>query len=169
MDEKLIKNNKEFQIIIKDLIDNKTVQEMKKYMQHSNTSCFEHCYLVAYYCYCICKRFNLDYKSVTRAAMLHDFFLYDWRTEKNIGGLHAFVHGKIACENACKLFDLSEKEKDIIIKHMWPVTPAFPKSIEGFILTFIDKYCAMHEFFTSYLFKRFIIRYAYIFILFFYI
>lgn len=169
MDEKLIKNNKEFQIIIEDLINNKTVQEMKKYMQHSNTSCFEHCYLVAYYCYCICKKFNLDYKSVTRAAMLHDFFLYNWRTEKNIGGLHAFVHGKIACENACKLFNLSEKEKDIIIKHMWPVTVAFPHSIEGFILTFVDKYCAMYEFFTSYSFKKFIIRNAYIFILLFYV
>ncbi len=156
MDEKLIKNNKEFQIIIKDLVDNTTVQEMKKYIQHSNTSCFEHCYDVAFYCYCICKKFNLDYKSVTRAAMLHDFFLYDWRTEKNIGGLHAFVHGKIACKNACKLFDLSEKEKDIIIKHMWPVTLAFPNSIEGFILTFVDKYCAMREFFTSYMIKKFI-------------
>ena len=39
----------------------------------------------------------------------------------------------------------TDKEKDIIEKHMWPVTVAFPKSIEGFILTFVDKYCALSE------------------------
>ena len=78
--------------------------------------------------------------------MLHDLFLYDWRVRQpDRKGLHAFTHGKTACDNACKLFDLNEKEKDIILKHMWPVTIAFPKSFEGFILTFVDKYCAMSE------------------------
>ena len=33
---------------------------------------------------------------------------------------------------------LSPREKDIIIKHMWPVTIEFPKSIEGFILLLKD-------------------------------
>ena len=140
------KSNDEFQSIIKDLITNDTVQEMKNYRQHYETSCYEHCYSVAYYCYIICKKYNLDYKSATRAAMLHDLFLYDWRKRQNDRkGLHAFTHGKTACENASKLFDLTEKEKDIIIKHMWPITLAFPKSIEGFILTFVDKYCAVSE------------------------
>ncbi len=164
-----LKDNKEFKIIIKDLIENTTVQQMKNYKQHYNTTCFDHCYSASYYCYCICKKFNLDYKSAARAAMLHDFFLYDWRMKKKPNGLHAFTHGKTACANACKLFDLTEKEKDIIIKHMWPVTPALPKSIEGFVLTFVDKYCAMHEFFNSCLIKRFIIRYAYLFILLYYV
>ena len=140
------KSNDEFQSIIKDLITNDTVQELKNYRQHYETSCYEHCYSVAYYCYIICKKYNLDYKSATRAAMLHDLFLYDWRKRQNDRkGLHAFTHGKTACENASKLFDLTEKEKDIIIKHMWPITLAFPKSIEGFVLTFVDKYCAVSE------------------------
>ena len=100
--------------------------------------------------------------------MLHDLFLYDWRKrEPNRKGLHAFTHGKTACENACKLFDLNEKEKDMIIKHMWPVTVAFPKSLEGFILTFVDKYCAMSESFDiikSRLFMKKAFRYAYLFL-----
>ena len=143
--EEKIKNDLEFQNIIKDFIKNETVQEMKKYRQHFQTSCFEHCYTAAYYCYILCKKWNLDYVSAARGAMLHDLFLYNWRENNNRKGLHAFTHGKIACENACRLFDLNEKEKNMIHTHMWPVTFAFPKSIEGFILTFVDKYCATME------------------------
>lgn len=166
--EDAINKDKEFLTIIKELIENETVQEMKKYRQHYETSCFEHCYIAAYYCYLICKKFNLDYKSATRAAMLHDLFLYDWRKKQpDRKGLHAFTHGKIACDNACKLFNLSDLEKDIIIKHMWPVTVAFPKSIEGFILTFVDKYCAIQEsfdVFQSRAFAKATFRYAYLFL-----
>ena len=161
-------DNKEFLSIVDELINNETVQEMKKYRQHYETSCFDHCYMVSYYCYLICKKYNLDYVSATRAGMLHDLFLYDWRVRQpGRKGLHAFTHGKTACENACKLFDLNEKEKDIIIKHMWPVTTAFPKSIEGFILTFVDKYCAMQEtfdVFKSRAFAKAAFRYAYAFL-----
>jgi uncharacterized protein len=166
--ENLIKKDTEFNSIIHPLIKNKTVQEMKNFRQHYETTCFDHCLTAAYYCYCICKKYHLDYRSATRAAMLHDLFLYDWRKKQpNRNGLHAFTHGKIACENACKLFDLNDKEKDIIIKHMWPVTIAFPKSLEGFILTFVDKYCAMSESFEilkSKLFMKKSFRYAYIFL-----
>lgn len=166
--KELMDNDKEFQNIIKELIENDTVQEMKKYRQHYETSCFEHCYTAAYYCYLICKKYNLDYKSATRAAMLHDLFLYDWRKRQpDRKGLHAFTHGKIACENACRLFNLNEKEKDIIIKHMWPVTIEFPKSIEGFVLTFVDKYCAISEsleVLQSRLFMKRAFRYAYVFL-----
>ncbi len=165
--EALMKNNKEFQYIIKDIISNDTVQQMKNYRQHYETTCFDHCYIAAYYCYLICKKFNLDYKSATRAAMLHDLFLYDWREKNGRKGFHAFTHGKLACKNACELFELNEKEKDIIIKHMWPVTIAFPKSIEGFILTFVDKYCALSEsleVIKSRLFMKKAFRYAYVFL-----
>ena len=158
--------NEEFQNIIKDIISNATVQEMKNYKQHYETSCFDHCYIASYYCFKICKKYNLDYVSATRAAMLHDLFLYDWRIRQpDRKGLHAFTHGKTACANACKLFDLNEKEKDIIIKHMWPLTVTFPKSPEGFILTFIDKYCAMSEtldIFTNKLFAKKFFRYTYL-------
>lgn len=165
--ETLIEDDKEFQDIINELITNDTVQQMKNYIQHYETTCFEHCYVAAYYCYLICKKYNLDYRSATRAAMLHDLFLYDWRVKNGRKGLHAFTHGKLACKNACELFDLNDKEKDIIIKHMWPVTIAFPKSIEGFILTFVDKYCAVSEsleVIKSRLFMKKAFRYAYVFL-----
>ena len=166
--EDLIKEDNDFSDIIRPLIENETVLQMKNFRQHYETTCFDHCLTAAYYCYCICKKYHLDYKSATRAAMLHDLFLYDWRERQpDRKGLHAFTHGKTACENACKLFNLNDKEKDIIIKHMWPVTIAFPKSFEGFVLTFVDKYCAMSESFKilkSRLFTKKSFRYAYIFL-----
>ena len=158
-------SNQEFLNIIEELVNNKTVQEMKKYRQHYETTCFDHCYMVSYYCYLICKKYHLDYISATRAAMLHDLFLYDWRVRQpGRKGLHAFTHGKTACENASKLFDLNQKEKDMILTHMWPVTMQFPTSIEGFILTFVDKYSAMSETFEVLKFRLFMkksFRYTY--------
>lgn len=166
LENKIIENI-EFQNIISDLIKNDTVQEMKKYRQHFNTSCFEHCYVASYYCYKICKMMKLDYISAARGAMLHDLFLYDWRVKNNHKGLHAFAHGKTAYENASNLFELNKIEKDMIIKHMWPVTPALPKSAEGFILTLVDKYCAICEsleVIKSKLFMKKAFRYAYLFL-----
>lgn len=164
--KEVIDKDYEFQEIVKKLIDNETVQQMKKYRQHYETTCFDHCYTVSYYCYLICKRYNLDYISAARAGMLHDLFLYDWRIKQpDRKGLHAYTHGKTACENACKIFDLNDKEKDMIINHMWPVTVNLPKSLEGFILTFVDKYCAISESFevlkTRFLLKK-SLRYFYV-------
>ena len=139
-----IYNDKNFIHIIEDLIKNETIQKMKNYKQHYETSCFDHCLTASYYCYKICKKLKLDYISCSRAALLHDLFLYDWRKRENgRKGFHAFTHPKTAYENASKLFNLNDKEADIILKHMWPVTFfSFPKYIESlrkFITDFVRK------------------------------
>ena len=160
----------EFFSIIKDLIANDTVKQMKNYRQHCNTSTYKHCMQVAYYTYIACKKLRLDYVSATRAAMLHDLFLYDWRKKNrsvDLPGLHAFVHPQIALKNANKLFSLNDIEKDVILKHMWPVTFAFPKFRESYIVTIMDKYSACVE---TYLYiqeklkTKTFYKYAYIFL-----
>lgn len=160
--------NKYFISIISDMIENNTVKQMNNFKQHYETTCFEHCLVASYYCYLLCKKFNLDYISCSRAAMVHDLFLYDWRKRQNgRKGLHAFTHPQTAYDNASKLFDLNEKEKDIIVKHMWPVTLALPKYKESYILTLVDKYCALNESYQE-IFNRFcqkkVFRYAYVFL-----
>lgn len=160
----------EFYSIIRELLLNETVQEMKNYRQHYNTSTYKHCLYVAYISYTICKKLGLDYKSAARAGMLHDLFLYDWRNSKkdlNLEHYHAFIHPKIALSNASKLFYLNKKEKDIIVKHMWPITIKLPKYPESFIVTFVDKYSALYEsfiFYNTYLTKKKLFRYAYVFL-----
>lgn len=149
MDKLLVKieNDSDFMNIVGDILENKMVQQMKNYKQHYETTCFEHCLIASYFCYLYCKKHNLDYISCARAAMVHDLFLYDWRKRINgRKGLHAFTHPFTAYENASKLFNLNNKEKDIILKHMWPVTFFhFPKYKESFVLTFVDKRCALSE------------------------
>ena len=168
--EKMPFKNEEFINIIKDIITNDTVKEMKNYRQHYDVTTYEHCINVAYISYKICKKLNWDYKSMARAAMLHDLFLYDWRNSKKklkLKGYHAFVHPKIALENASKLYNLNDKEKDIIVNHMWPVTFAIPKYKETYVITLVDKYSALREsfkYYKSWLNSKRIYRYAYIFL-----
>ena len=143
--------NQEFSILIQDLVNNSTVLKMKEFRQHYDTSCYEHCFKVAYYSYFICKKYGLDYKAAARAGMLHDLFLYDWRVKQpGRKRLHGFRHPRIALENSLQLFDLSKKEQDIILKHMWPLTIKFPSYKESYIVSFVDKYCALTETFAHY-------------------
>ena len=160
----------EFFDIIKDVIANDTVKQMKNYRQHCNTSCYKHCMQVAYFTYITCKKLRLDYVSATRGAMLHDLFLYDWRKKYrdiDISGLHAFIHPRIALKNASKIFTLNDTEKDIIRNHMWPVTLKFPKTKEAFIVSCMDKYSATAETFMNCrnrITNSRIYRYAYVFL-----
>lgn len=163
-------NKFEFFDIIHEVTSNEIVQKMKNYRQHCDTSCYEHCLHVAYYTYVVCKKLKLDYVSATRAAMLHDLFLYDWRKKyRNVElpGLHAFVHPKIALKNASIIFPLNAKERDIIEKHMWPLTISLPRYKESYIVTLMDKYSAFYEsylYFQSQLKKNRIYKYAYVFL-----
>ncbi len=145
-----ILQDKDFIMIISDLLDQEKVQEMKHYRQHYNINCFEHCLFVSYNTYLICKKHHLDYISGARAGMLHDLFLYDWRKRENgRRGLHAYTHPKVALKHASTFLNLNDKEKDMILKHMWPVTPAIPKYKETFVITFVDKYFAVAEAFIK--------------------
>ena len=163
-------NDKEYMEIVEDIINNETVAEMKKYRQHYDINTFEHCLNVSYISYRLGKKLNLDCKSMARGAMLHDLFLYDWRNSKkelNLDGYHAFVHPQIALENASKIYDLNDKEKDIIVKHMWPVTLALPKYKETYIITLVDKYSALQEsaqYYRNKIESKKLFKYAYIFL-----
>lgn len=140
----------EFYSITKDLLKNPVVMQMKNYRHHYNSTCYDHCLEVAYLSYLFCKKHHLDYVSAARAGMLHDLFLYDWRNSKKLLHLkhfHAFIHPQIALKNASSITNLNEKEKDIILKHMWPVTFfSFPKFKESFVITFTDKISALLSF-----------------------
>lgn len=149
-------NVQEFKEIIKDITENSSVVSLKEHVQHMKGSRYKHCYEVAYYTYVITKRLGLDYISATRGAMLHDFYFYDWRN-KGVEGqkhFHAYRHPRIALNNATENFDLNNLEKDIILKHMWPLTIRLPRFSESYIVTFVDKYCAMREFFKFLKYKK---------------
>ena len=142
------KENLEFYECIRDIVSHPAVLEMKKYYQHCDTDCYEHCLDVAYNNYKICKKLGLDARSAARGGMLHDLFLYDWHTHAKETGqrFHGLTHPKTALNHACRLFSLNDIEKDVIRAHMWPVTFfSIPHTKEGWIITLTDKYCGAFE------------------------
>ncbi|SEK89238.1 uncharacterized protein SAMN04488700_2435 [Carnobacterium iners] len=145
MSELKWKQDLEYVALIEDLLDREEVKKLKEYTQHHFTTRLEHSISVSYLSYRIAKRYGLDTRSTARAGLLHDLFYYDWRTTKFNEGTHAYVHPRMACENAKKITELNELECDIIIKHMWLATVALPKYKESYIVTFVDKYCAVKE------------------------
>lgn len=149
---KLLVEKEGFKDAIKDIVRNKNVKLMKTFNHHSDTTCFTHCVHVAYYNYKICKLLGLDAISGARAGMLHDLFLYDWHTHAKETGnrFHGLTHPRVAYLNARKDFKLNDKEKDIIIKHMWPITIALPKYKETSIICLTDKFCGLCEVIDKY-------------------
>lgn len=140
--------DEEFYESIRDIAEHPVVLRMKLYPHHGNSSCYDHCLNVAYYNYQVCRKFNLNAVSAARGGMLHDLFLYDWHTHTAKTGdhFHGLTHPKAALKNAGKFFKLNRIEKDVIKNHMWPVTVlSIPRTKEGWVTTFVDKYCGAFE------------------------
>lgn len=121
------------------------------YTQHGNTSCLLHMLAVAHYCSKLDDMLGLNCNKaeLIRGALLHDYFLYDWHDGKPERRIHGFTHPKAALLNAECDFFLSERERDIIRKHMFPLTFNPPKYRESWIVCLIDKACSLYETFNK--------------------
>lgn len=146
MEEKIIKIIKKYG---KDIINNKTFISQKKYIQHADISVYEHVLNVCYLSVKIALKYNIkvNYKSLVRGALLHDYFLYDWHEKDASHRLHGFTHPYKAAKNAKRDFNINKLEENIIKRHMFPLTPIPPKYKEGLIVTLADKICATKEIF----------------------
>lgn len=148
----------------KDIILSPKVQVLKTFTQHGETTVFEHSVAVAKYSLLIAYfvtrtlKINVDMDSLVRGALLHDYFLYDWHVKGAAEGLHGFTHPRVARRNAERDFELNDIEKDIICKHMFPLTPIPPMHRESIIVSLADKWCALAETFkidvSSYIIYR---------------
>lgn len=133
-----------------EVIFSEGMQSQKLYIQHGDVSIFDHSLRVACLSIRIARRLGLkvDHQAIVRGALLHDYFLYDWHIPDSSRGLHGFSHARCALNNAMRDFSLREIEKDIIVKHMFPLNITPPKYKESFIVCFADKVCAAGETFS---------------------
>ncbi|MGR3741620.1 HD domain-containing protein [Companilactobacillus sp. DQM5] len=131
--------------IVADLLIKPEVMKLKNITQHINSNRLDHSIMVSYKSYILGRKLHLDYKAMARAGLLHDLFYYDWRTTKFSEGSHAYVHPRIALENAKKITKISKKEADIIVKHMWGATIAPPLYMESALVSIVDDQCAIVE------------------------
>ena len=133
----------------KDILRSQQFIECSDHMQHGTMSVRKHCINVAQYSVIISQKLGVtcNQRELIRGALLHDYFLYDWHVKRKNSWkkLHGFYHPGIALTNAEKEYELSLREKDIIKKHMWPLTIKPPLCREAWIVTAADKYCSFLE------------------------
>lgn len=137
-----------FEKRMKELLALPKIQKLNRYIQHGDVTCLEHSVYVAYSSYYLCRYFKLkvDYDSLIRGALLHDYFLYDWHEKSDTHRLHGFHHPFTAYRNAARVFKLNRIERDIIRNHMWPLTILhIPKTREGIAVCIADKLCSAME------------------------
>lgn len=132
-----------------DILQSDNFIKSKDYIQHGTMSVNSHSLNVAKYSIALSQKLGIqcNQKDLVRGALLHDYFLYDWHDVKreNYSPLHGFFHPGIALKNAEKEYKLTPKQKDIISKHMWPLTVVPPRCKEAWIVTAADKYCSFME------------------------
>lgn len=141
-------NSDGFLETVGDIYFSEEVQSLAQFEQHLEIDRLQHITGVAYLAYKICKDNGLNYRDAARAAVMHDLVYYDWRDGETGGWhrLHGYKHPKLACLNATELCGtIPDSQKDIIMRHMWPLTVLLPNSKEGWVVTFSDKYCATRE------------------------
>lgn len=132
-----------------DILESENFQSTRNYIQHGTMPVHSHCIDVALYSILISKWLGIccNERELIRGALLHDYFLYDWhdRHRENYQLFHGFYHPGIALRNADKEYQLTLRERDIIKKHMWPLTVVPPRCREAWIVTTADKYCSLLE------------------------
>ncbi|GAA0352858.1 HD domain-containing protein [Alkalibacterium iburiense] len=140
-------NDKDYMALVEDLLENEDLLKLDEITHHRYTTRLIHSIFVSYVSYRIAKRFNLNVRAVARAGLLHDFFHEDREQIAAMKkGSHNFVHPQLAVENASTITELSDLEKDIILKHMFLcTTTGLPRYKESFVVTCVDKYCAISE------------------------
>ena len=133
--------------VLKEISKNSRFHECNNYIQHGNTTVKRHCIRVAATAYYIALKagIKVNERELIRGALLHDYFLYDWREKLLRNQIHGFTHPKTALQEALKDFTLSKREENMILHHMFPLTPCPPKYREGWLLCLADKICATRE------------------------
>ncbi|MBI9095724.1 MAG: HD domain-containing protein [Sphaerochaeta sp.] len=123
--------------------------EILRHLNHHDSSIADHSVAVAYYSYKVAMvlRFRKRLPELIQGALLHDFFWYDWRSERpRSGGLHGFDHPYEAFENAVQVYGaLTSVESNIILRHMWPLTLIPPRYPESLIVSLVDKVVSLGE------------------------
>lgn len=144
--------DEKFMKVAEPIISHSKYKEMQ-HIKHHDESVYKHSISVAYDAYLIAIKLDLDWESVVRGALLHDFYLYKFKKKRNplliIDSIrHATNHPKVALANAKEHFHVNEKEKNIIKGHMFPF--GLPRYKEAWVVTYCDKYIACIEYYSNF-------------------
>lgn len=119
----------------------------REFIQHGDVTVYAHVTSVARTSLSFAERLgrvgvSIDRASLLRGALLHDYFLYDWHDPDPSHRLHGFRHPFFALARAEEDFELTSRERNIIVRHMFPLVPVPPTCREAWIVCLADKWCA---------------------------
>lgn len=132
---------------VKDILTTEQVRSMKQWKHHFSVTTYDHSLFVSYVAFRLARRFGCDHRVAATMGLLHDLYLYDSHDPTAHPGNQCFDHPVAALNNARALLELSEKEENIILSHMWPLAKSMPHSKEAVIVNIADKFCATLEVF----------------------
>ena len=141
-------SRKKFDTKLTLLLQDPNICQMRHFPQHKSSNTLKHSISVAKLSFSLAEKFGWDISEaeLVKGALLHDYYLYNARTEDISGYSHGISHPETALRNAMKDFELTGKEKNIIRGHMWPLTLfSPPRSKEAILVCIADKYVAAKE------------------------
>ena len=142
--------------LYQSFLNDEKILRMKEISMHRGSNCYLHSFKVAKKA--IKKSLNkkdINLEVVLLGAILHDYYLYDWRKDRSKLKKHGKNHPGIAINNAIRDFDISDDVKNVIKSHMWPINiKDFPKSKEAKIVSLSDKAVTIYESLTTKKYKQ---------------
>ena len=147
----------ELENLYQGFLHHELILKMKDIPMHRGSNCYIHSFKV---CKLVIKKalkkkkpYHLE--SLIIASVLHDYYLYDWRSDHSKRKKHGKRHPYIAEANAKRDFHIDEEVSKIIKSHMWPLTlKEFPKTREAKLVNLVDDVIATREFLTSVKYKK---------------
>ena len=122
----------ELEEIYQSFLKDEKILKMKEISMHRGSNCYIHSFKVAKLAIKRALRHKKgDLYVILLGSILHDYYLYDWRIERDKMKSHMSSHPYIAAKNAVRDFNISEKIAKVIESHMWPVNISnFPNTKE---------------------------------------
>ena len=147
---------KELEDIYQSFLHDEKILKMKEVSMHRGSNCYIHSFKVAKLAIKRALRHKRgDLYVILVGSILHDYYLYDWRIERDKMKKHLSSHPYTAAQNALRDFNISEKIKKVIESHMWPVNfSEFPKTKEARIISNADKAIYLREIVCSKRYKK---------------
>lgn len=147
---------KELEDIYQSLLHDEKILKMMDISMHRGSNCYIHSFKVAKTAIRRALRHRkCNLHTILVGAILHDYYLYDWRVDHSKMKHHLSSHPYTAAENAERDFGIHEPVKKVIHSHMWPVNFFdFPKTKEARIISLADKHIYLQEIFCSKRYKK---------------
>ena len=144
--------------LYQSFLHDERILRMKEISMHRGSNCYEHSFKVAKKAIKRALRHkegSVNLEVIMLGAILHDYYLYDWRKDRAKLKKHGQNHPGIAIKNAIRDFNISEEVVNVIKSHMWPINiKTFPNTKEARIVSLADKAVTIGESLSSKNYKK---------------